>query len=141
MSKQKIVINRVKETATQTKAGLFVLKEKGWIEFEAAALELPFRDNARNISRIPPGKYTAVRRFSPKYSNHLHIQNTEPRTLILIHHGNFNRDTRGCILIGSEFRDIDKDGCLDVVNSIITMERFMSVLVGQSFEVETNDCF
>ncbi len=141
MSKQTIVLNRIAQTATQTKGGLFIIKQGGWIEFEAAALELPWRDNARSVSRIPPGKYTGVKRFSLKYSNHIHIQNTEPRSLILIHHGNYNRDTRGCILIGSEFRDIDRDGCLDVVNSKATMERFMSTLEGHSFAVELNDCF
>ncbi len=62
--------------------------------------ELPWRDNQKKISCIPPGTYTAKLRNSPKYGDHWHIQNVPNRDMILIHHGNTINDIEGCILVG-----------------------------------------
>jgi len=94
--------------------------------FRFTILELSFRNNERNISCIPAGKYQGEVRQSKKYGKHIHILNVPNRSLILLHSGNFNTQTRGCLLVGKTFKDINNDGLLDVVNSKDTMTRLMS---------------
>ncbi len=63
-------------------------------------IEPPWRDNERGRSCIPPGNYHCVRRRSPRYGETYWLQDTEPRSFILIHAGNVARHTKGCILPG-----------------------------------------
>jgi hypothetical protein len=50
------------------------------------------------------------------------------RDYILIHHGNFYYNTRGCLLPGDGVVDINNDGNLDVVNSRATMDKMNEIL-------------
>lgn len=59
-------------------------------------LELPWRHNKLNISCIPAGTYPWIKRDDGT----ILLQNTSPRTGILIHVGNYPSDTQGCILPG-----------------------------------------
>ena len=96
--------------------------------------ELPWKDNCRNISCIPAGTYTLVRRRSPKFGNVYLVQNVPDRSSILIHAGNFagdeskgyRSDTDGCILLGSEFGIIHKQKA--ILYSKITLKRFINVV-------------
>jgi len=66
-------------------------------------LELPWKNNERNVSCIPVGTYKAIhlpRSHSGKYHNVYHVQQVAGRSGILIHAGNTTTDTDGCILIG-----------------------------------------
>lgn len=66
-------------------------------------LELPWRDNKRNQSCIPPGEYECDymrRSASGKYKGCFHVKNVPGRSQILIHNGNLPAHTKGCILIG-----------------------------------------
>ncbi|MDE3237283.1 MAG: hypothetical protein KGO81_15160 [Bacteroidota bacterium] len=61
-------------------------------------IELPWKDNARNISCIPEGRYTLERRHSEKFGWHLHVQGVSDRSLILLHPANDAlRELQGCI--------------------------------------------
>ncbi|MCX8525906.1 DUF5675 family protein [Chryseobacterium formosus] len=61
-------------------------------------IELPWRDNQRRISCIPEGKYRVMKRYSPKFGNHLELKDVENRNLILFHPANNARkELRGCI--------------------------------------------
>ena len=80
-------------------------------------LELPEKNNAPQISCIPQGTYAVIKRNSPKYGDHFHILDVPGRSAILIHHGNYHTDIRGCILVGFGHSDINKDGYLDVTSS------------------------
>jgi len=91
-------------------------------------LELPDKGNKRNISRIPEGKYKCVKRVSEKYGDHFHVKDVPNRTWILIHVGNFNTDTRGCILPGMSLVDINGDGLKDVARSGDTMDMLNELL-------------
>lgn len=64
-------------------------------------LELPYRDNQKNISCIPKGKYKCIRVKSPKFGECWHVQDVPNRSEILIHTGNTHHDIQGCILLGS----------------------------------------
>ena len=67
-------------------------------------LELPYRDNERNVSAIPSGEYRM--RFREPTTRfpyaHMKIDRVEGRSGILFHRGNYPHETRGCILIGDD---------------------------------------
>lgn len=78
-------------------------------QFVCYMLELPARQNASNISRIPAGRYTVrhlPRSGSGKYRDVYHVINVPNRFGILIHQGNFAGDRQqgykthswGCLL-------------------------------------------
>ena len=91
-------------------------------------LELPWRNNERNKSCIPSMCYTVEPRTSQKFGHHLIVSGTTPRELILFHVGNFPKDTDGCILVGTDFADIDGDGKLEVTSSKIAMNKLVELI-------------
>lgn len=97
-----------------------------------STLELPNRDNQRNISCIPAGLYTCVPRVSKKYGKHWLVADVPNRSLILLHHGNFSTDTQGCILVGKTFTDVNQDGFLDVSQSRLAMSELISLAGSQN---------
>ncbi|WP_375587480.1 DUF5675 family protein [Flagellimonas aurea] len=125
-SNLKAVINRLPDNDETQTLGHFILYDGVKTVMDCKSLELPDRDNQRNISRVPSGKYNCTNRYSSKYGHHFLLNDVEGRSLILIHLGNYKTDTRGCILLGTRFSDIDKDGHLDVTNSRNTMARLLS---------------
>lgn len=90
---------------------------------ECKTLELPWKDNKRNESCIPVGAYLVKKVISPTFGECFEVTSVEERSAILIHAGNFKRDTRGCILPGESFKDIDGDGLIDVVDSKVALAR------------------
>lgn len=63
-------------------------------------LELPWRDNKDDISCIPVGQYKIIPHHSAKYPDTFEIVGVPGRDAILIHIGNYPRDTKGCVLVG-----------------------------------------
>lgn len=63
-------------------------------------LEDTWKNNANQVSCIPPGTYTCVPHTGAKFKNVWRLLNTAPRVAILIHAGNTHLDTHGCILVG-----------------------------------------
>jgi hypothetical protein len=106
-------------------------------------LELPWLDNQKGISCIPEGEYEVVSRKTPssqfKYK-HYHILDVPDRSWILIHGGNYHTQIKGCILVGSEWEDLNGDGYMDVVNSRKTLESLTDFL-GESFRLKISNCF
>tara|TARA_Y100000593_G_scaffold42595_1_gene81514 strand:- start:199 stop:663 length:465 start_codon:yes stop_codon:yes gene_type:complete len=73
-------------------------------EFYGHTLELPWKDNEKRISCIPKGVYEVKKRHTEesKYKyEHLHILDVENRELILLHIGNYPKNSKGCILLGN----------------------------------------
>lgn len=65
-------------------------------------LELPWRDNQRGISCIPEGTYECKLAWSPSRKRKVYwLQNVPGREAVQIHIGNFTKDIRGCILVGT----------------------------------------
>ena len=89
-------------------------------EWLCDTLELPYRDNQRSISCIPYGQYKVRLRTAKESAtrNYLHllIEDVKDRKYILVHIGNFPKDTRGCVLVGIG-REQDR-----VKNSTLAME-------------------
>ena len=126
-----LTVKRLKSDVIQT-TGEFQLHVNGALQLTGFTLELPWRDNERQVSCIPPGKYRLKHFHSPKFGRCLELQQVPGRDAILIHAGNYNRDTHGCILIGANLIDLNKDGNLDVTSSKVTMLRLMNSIGGET---------
>ena len=122
----KAILTRLKSESEQT-LGLLQLFEQEDKLLECKTLELPWRENQRNISCIPNGRYIVKKHYSPRFGQCFWLQDVPNRSEILIHQGNYNRDTNGCILVGANFMDIDRDGNKDVTSSVITMNMLLAV--------------
>ena len=85
-------------------------------------IEPPWLDNAIGKSCIPPGKYLCRQRKSPRYGWKYWLQNTEPRTFILIHGGNLPKHTQGCILPGKRL------GMLNGQRAVLTSKAAVSII-------------
>ena len=105
----------------------------------AATLEHAYQqpDNSWS-SKIPDGSYTCVRG-----QHQLHgmahpfitfeITNVPNCTNILIHMGNFDKDSEGCVLVGAS-----RSGNM-VVNSVVTFNAFMASMAGiDSFQLDVS---
>jgi hypothetical protein len=116
-------------------------------DFKCYSLELPWRNNRQNISCIPSGIYQVEIRISPKYGKVYWVKNVPDRSWILIHSGNWAGDrnkgyrthVNGCILFGANRGLLD--GQLAVLNSRITIRRFMDVLNNEPFTLEIHEEF
>lgn len=100
-----VVLHRDKESDEGTLGRLFV----GWMFF-CHSIELPDRNNEKNYSRIPAGKYRCKWHRSPRFGWAYKIENVPNRTHILIHPANWAGDSRkgylcnlnGCIALGKK---------------------------------------
>lgn len=123
----KVIIDRLTEGEKQTEGLLTVYNNEEKI-FYCYTLELPWLDNQKRISCIPKGTYNVEKRYSTKYKSHFHILDVPNRSYILIHNGNFNSQTLGCILVGRTMTDINGDGLRDVTSSVATMKKLNKIL-------------
>lgn len=95
----------------------------------AVTLELPWKDNAHDVSCVPAGAYTAHRRYSPKHRVEVfELAGVPDRANIEIHVGNFASDSLGCILLGSDFGQFE--GERGIVKSRAAFEAFMASMAG-----------
>jgi hypothetical protein len=130
-----ISVFRDKHSPTQTEGVLVVLDANGQKLFSCFTMELPWRNNERKVSCIPPGRYQVVHRKSPKYGDHFHILNVPNRDLILIHQANYARQLQGCIGVGKNRMDIDRDGKTDITDSVATMKKLLELIPKTSWLV------
>lgn len=63
-------------------------------------LELPWKNNKSRQSCIPKGIYKVTRFNSPSKGKCFMLLNVDGRNHILIHVGNYPKDSLGCILVG-----------------------------------------
>ena len=120
---------RIIESTEKERLGVgSVIDERGNVVFTFCTLELPYRNNQRQISSIDLGKYRVRKRFSEKYGNHFELISVKNRDKILIHVANFVRELKGCIAVGSAHKDIDNDGTKDLINSRKTLNKLNSIM-------------
>jgi len=82
------------------------------------------------ISCIPEGVYDyEVLESSPsiKYP-HVWIKDVPKRSGIKIHIANYVWQLRGCVAVGREFADIDRDGVIDVTESGATLKELIKLI-------------
>lgn len=93
----------------------------------ADSVELPWKQNAPNVSCIPAGEYVCKKSFYNKGNYEVYeLQNVPNRTDILIHAGNSILDIRGCILIGCGWGRLGQNPA--VINSRDTLKSFMYLM-------------
>ena len=112
-----------------TKGSLFVMDGDKKL-FELKSLELPDNGNQHNTSCIPEGIYD-VEKYAWKYEC-FHVLDVPDRDGILIHIGNYAAgekiDTKGCILVGTYFTDLNSDGFIDVAESTKALSKLLLTL-------------
>jgi hypothetical protein len=100
--------------------------------YSCKTLELPNKNNERQISCIPEGGYDVVKIISPTKGACFLLKNVPGRTAIEIHIGNFASgkkvDTQGCILPGLRYLDMNADGTIDIVESTKAMGKLLQLL-------------
>jgi hypothetical protein len=126
-----VMIKREKGNGKETLGTL--IARNGQSVFACKTLELPWLNNAKNISCVPVGTYLCKRIFSLKYGYVYALQNVKGRSGIYIHIGNYFSDIAGCIILGNAFADINKDGVLDVINSTITVKALHTFMQKKNF--------
>ena len=114
------------------------------------SLELPDRDNQKNISSIPNGEYICVIRHSPRFGITFHVTNVEGRTYILLHSANFAGDTQkgyqshlnGCISLGKSrgaFKNKHGDFQKAILTSRTAVREFMESMENEDFKLIIKD--
>lgn len=94
-------------------------------------LELPWKDNTRNLSCIPDGEYNISLEYSNKYGLDLwELKDVPGRSEIKIHPGNYLRDILGCVLVGSGI-GYDGEGNRAVLNSRKAFKKFMAAMINR----------
>lgn len=94
---------------------------------EIYTLELPWKNNASNISCIPSGNYTSRLYKHPVKGRVFTVDNVPQRYGILIHIGNYLSQTHGCILVGDALREWP-DGEINLVRSRDAMDRLRAMV-------------
>lgn len=129
----RIDIKRITESDKQTEGVLTVYQgcpgsNEEEVVFQCYTLELPWLDNKARVSCIPKNTYNVEKRSSTKYKHHFHVLNVPNRSWILVHNGNYNWHTKGCILVGKTLTDINGDGYRDVTSSKSTLNYLNKIL-------------
>lgn len=111
------------QTTVCTIGHLQIARDNETVQY--STLELPWKDNQRNMSCIPAGQYTVKLLFSPKHDRKIwHITGVPGRDDVEIHIGNTTLDTLGCVLVG-----MDVDG-VTLRSSKLAFDSFMSFTDG-----------
>ena len=124
----RLLLDRYSHEEKQTIGKLYLLDVDENVIANWDSLELPWENNQRRISCIPEGSYKAKKHTSPRFGQSLWLQDVPNRSEILIHKGNYYTDILGCILIGKDLGDINKDGVIDVTQSVKAVNELMSYL-------------
>lgn len=125
----KIEINRQWQDNNQTLGLCTVYNEDNKPVFSSISLERGWQDNKKNISCIPPGEYTVVLEWSPRFNTMLwEIKGVPNRSECKFHAANYWFQLNGCIALGQKIKDINKDGYNDVTSSRNTMKAFHTAL-------------
>lgn len=127
MKKPFIQIDRLQDQGTQTIGILSVVRDFTTL-FRCKTLELGWHQNGRNISCIPSGLYKCKKHHSARHGDCILVEDVPDRDAILFHAGNFNSDTRGCILVGEHFKKLNNDTWDDLTNSDKTMKTLLTWL-------------
>lgn len=117
----------------------------GILEGEALRMftgELPWKDNKLRLSCIPLGSYMCSPRVTGKKGKHYILSDTEPRSGILIHAGNFcgdrelgkRSDVLGCILLGMGLGQIE--GQQVITQSRLAIKKFLEYTEFKPFTLE-----
>ena len=136
-----VIITRTKYTDKET-FGILTAHRNGEF-FQCLTLELPWKNNQRNISCIPKGFYTAQYTYWESKKRYNYLLNKVPnRGGIYIHYGNYayrptsKPDIEGCILLGSSYGDLNDDNVDEILNTKATVEAFQKFMNKEPFDIK-----
>jgi hypothetical protein len=109
-----------------------MLTVKGCAHDPFFTLENPIRRSSYD-SRIDAGSYQCEPFSGAKYKNVYVIKDVPDRSDILIHWGNFEEDTLGCVLIGNSAGIIG--GRPAVTDSKAAFKRFTYIIGDEGFDL------
>ena len=89
-------------------------------------MERPWLNNDPKVSCIPTGTYSCIRHNSPSHPNTWEVTGVPDRSEILIHNGNIDTQSEGCILVGDSIGELN--GQTAVRNSVATLAMLNTVL-------------
>jgi len=127
----------LKRTCNSYKSGCFGVLH---IENEpiCVTLEETWLNNIRDESCIPEGVYKVVKYSSSKYKDVWELKGVDGRVYILMHTGNTELDTAGCILVGKYFADFgERRGVADSKNTL----KLLKGLLPDEFMLTIENCF
>lgn len=126
----KVVLSRF--YGTNCTKGLWQILEGDDLLFSCKTIELPYRNNLTDISCITEGIYDVIKYDSPTKGKCFRLLSVTGRTDILVHKGNYvaggKIDSKGCILPGLRFTDLNGDGFIDVADSTKAMDKLLLLL-------------
>lgn len=140
----KLIIRRFEKNEHGTFAKAYLHKDNECLEFFYTLEPSDEATSKSGLNRpIPTGIYNARFRYSPKFSPYLNglklpiLSNDEvgKERFILIHQGNYKKDTQGCILLGEGVID----DYIGISNSKIAIIKFCKLLNNSDFIVEIID--
>ena len=102
-------------------------------------LENPWLDNQEDISCIPAGIYGLKPFNGATKKNVYQIMDVPDRTYVLIHIGNTEKNTEGCVLPGSYYGELAGEPA--VLNSGKAMRILRGLLKNDSHTIEIINCF
>lgn len=141
MTLRRITLTRL-ESSDQGTFGTIIVPDGDWVHYFYTG-ELAWRDNASNVSCIPPGLYRCTWTYSPRFKRQMYlVDGVKDRGGIRKHSANFmgddtkgyRRQLNGCIALGEKLGWIEGQKAL--LLSAPAVRRFEALLAGQPFELE-----
>jgi hypothetical protein len=107
-----------------------VINDTGTAIFSCKTLELPWKDNKRNISCVPEGEYTLVKEGPTVKRPYIYFRvlDVPGRSGVLWHPGTYTHHIKGCTIPGERLLDINEDGILDITGTAKTLKRLVDLL-------------
>lgn len=131
-----VLIYRHKVTDNYSLGVCYIIMEDNSLLFIGVTLERGWRDNESNVSCVPEGTYNLALEYSAKFDKNLwELKGVPGRSECKFHAANYWRQLNGCISLGRQFVDMDKDGDLDITNSGDTLASFHREMISTSSKV------
>ena len=99
-------------------------------------IEPPWKQNQENVSCIPEGTYNIAWRTFPSHGRRLWVRDTSPRTDVMLHAGNFQKDTLGCLLPNLRFgiannqpRGYESQKALSLIEATVGPEEEIELII------------
>lgn len=127
-----LILTRRKYTGKQTIGTIDIYKDNIF-QYTLMSLEKPWRNNEINESCIPKGFYTIEHYNSEKHPSTFVVQDTSPRSYILIHKGNYYSHSAGCILVGLTLSYLNEDDYLDTKYSTEAMQKLNEICLNEKY--------
>ena len=100
-------------------------------------LENPWINNKPYVSCIPPDSYVCEKFNGAKFKDVWKLRGVMDRSYILIHNGNREADTSGCIIVGLSAGKLSDETA--VLNSHAALDLLRSLLGKKSFILQIKD--